>query len=708
MTDVSIKLTPAGDIVEISTLTYLGKKFGGYRDSIAAVGGIYRGNNLNAVATDQVPALLELFEKAELTYQVDAALVAKFQGDAQDATAKAAAGRDWMAEIDEKLSARGLSLYEFQKAGVRWLHVRSAALLFDQQGLGKSVQALVALPERAAAMLVVPAAVLYNWQNECAIWRPDLVTTVIRSSSSWRWPRAGEVIICTWGCLPDPEDGTLPAPMKMVLVGDELQYVRNAKIKRAKAWKAIAENVTASQGQIFGLTGTPLMNHPPELWNILGALGLQKITFGSWPRFIAAFHGHHEMIRVKGGGVRKVLNWSGAVDSEVPMLLQKVSLRRHRIDVLADLPAKRRATRYVEELSADALRACDAVVEALREKGIDLAALPLTADIGKMISGPVFELMSKARAQLATAKIGAALEMVEEYEEAEEPLLVMSAHKEPCEVIGKRPGWACITGDTPPVERTRIAASFQAGELKGVAYTYGAGGVGITLTRGAYMVAVDLPWNPALMDQGEDRAVRIGQTRGVLITRLVARHPLDEHVTAILTEKQRLIEQAVEASAVSADHEDRHDIAGTLQRAAEAAAKAAVAAPVARPEDAPKPAPRGGFTPSTIAVGCSQTFGAFRPPKSEAEVRTARALMTLAAMDLDRASVVNGMGFNKLDGDFGHSLAKALGQYGRLSEKQWTYGEKLVWKYRGQVGDILTGTQTNETATVTEDAPTGA
>lgn len=84
---------------------------------------------------------------------------------------------------------------------------------------------------------------------------------------------------------------------------------------------------------------------------------------------------------------------------------------------------------------------------------------------------------------------------------------------------------------------------FQEGKLKGIALTIGAGGIGLTLTRGHQVIFLDLAWTPTLNEQAEDRAVRIGQTKGVIVTRIIADHVIDRRVVELLSEKQYLIQQ---------------------------------------------------------------------------------------------------------------------------------------------------------------------
>ena len=138
--------------------------------------------------------------------------------------------------------------------------------------------------------------------------------------------------------------------------------------------------------------------------------------------------------------------------------------------------------------------------------------------------------------------------MAEAYEDAGEPVVMFSAHVAVTKTLGAREGWATITGSTDPKVRTQIEDDFQAGKLKGVACTIKAGGVAITLTRAANSVFIDEEWTPSLNEQAQDRIYRIGQSRGVVITRLVASHALDRRVAELLAEKTEIIDGSVNAA----------------------------------------------------------------------------------------------------------------------------------------------------------------
>ena len=571
------------------------------------------------------------------------AAVAEVHATVANASARAA-------KVDADLKSKGLALYGFQRGGVQWLASRSNGLLADEMGLGKTIQTLIALPTGARVVVVCPAVAKGVWAREAAKWRPELKITTLKGRGNFVWPAANEIVIINYDILPAaPKTDSLPtieAPADVVLVADEAHALKSAKAKRTASFRALATGVRAAGGKVWLLTATPLLNRPQELWSIFQAADLAREAFGSWNQFVTFFCGRAQ----KWGG----FEW-GTPDASVGERIRRVMLRRLRTEVLPDLPVK-----TYQEISASLDRAvkreCDEVMEECGN------------DVQKLVNSEVsFKTMSRVRAALATAKIPALLELVETYEESSEPVVVFSYHRSPLNELAKRDGWAAITGDTSPEERSRVEARFQAGELRGVAATIAAGGVAITLTKAAHAIFVDLAWTPALNAQAEDRICRIGQTRGCVVTRIVGDHSLDQLVTRLLSEKQALINASVELGA---------NAEVVLPSVPDFAA-----AEPAEPVLAPAQMVASG-SPAVTSISKAR-----RQAGSECEEWAGSALLQLAADDQDHAAEENGVGFNRIDNSFGHSLAQQLATSG-LTDKQWTAAIKLCRKYQGQVGEM--------------------
>lgn len=472
----------------------------------------------------------------------------------------------------------GEGLFIYQRRGAEWLRARRRALLADQMGLGKTATALAALPLHAAAIIVCPPVVVGAWYNEARRWRKDLAVRDWKQPWSM-FPSKGEIVIVPYSRLPFEsievrgtyicemaDDEVKPCDGKykgivvrkdgadvlgkcpkcasdarprfvystwigedgpktpFTLIPDEAHYAKTPRSRRTLTLRAVA----ALAEKTWALTGTPLLNHPPELWALLqvcesGGRGAAKDVFGSWAEFVKLFGGKKKFF----GG----FDWPGEVLPEGTARLGTIMLRRTRREVLPELPEKSYRVHICGKSSLGKLPPSPLQIEQLGDDQLLQECAP---------EG----ILSSHRRQLAEAKIKEMTSLVEQYEENDEPLVVFSAHRAPILALLGRKGWGVITGDTSAPERTGLVADFQAGKLRGIAGTIGAAGVGITLTRSAHVLFVDRSYVPAENLQAEDRTCRIGQTRGVLITTMVAEHAVDRRVAEVLERKEAMLREA--------------------------------------------------------------------------------------------------------------------------------------------------------------------
>lgn len=669
----AVEVVRRGSDVVARPIAYLGPDlFARYRTATTSGGAVYDPSlKAQRAPAAKASALILALQAAgfRVVAAPDVVADAQAQVAARDQDVQAADERT--TAVEAAMAAQGLALYPFQRDGVRWLAGRSAALLADVMGTGKTVQALVAAPEGAPVLVIAPASIKGSWARETRRWRSDLTPAILEGRGSFRWPAPGQILICNYDILPKAVESApgskrfsipdLPeAPAGTVLIADEAHAIKGSKTGRTRSFRCLARSVRAAGGKTWLVTGSPLTNRPQELWNCLAAAGLEKEAYGAWPNFVRVFRGFHN-----GWG----LEW-GSPLPEAAELLKRVMLRRRIEDVLPDLPGKTVSEIWVE-IDRKTRTLCDKAQAALKGAGVDLDQA--VEDASALHKAPAFAEVSAARAALATAKIPALLELVERYEEEGEPLVVFSAHRAPVDAMVGREGWAVITGDTPAADRTTAVEDFQAGRLKGIAGTIQAMGTGLTLTHSRTAVFVDLLWTPELNRQAEDRIHRIGQTRGQTIVLLLADHPMDSRVTAICRGKEQLVAASVEAAAMTPGEVpaavptiapvlpsvDAHIIEGIAHHA-----------PRQAPQDPPAPAP-----------------SRFRPAATDLEKWAAAGLLLVAGMDPDHARTINGVGFSKNDGAFGHDLAKALRSYGRLSDRQWSAAVKLATRYRRQIQD---------------------
>lgn len=424
-----------------------------------------------------------------------------------------------------------------------------------------TVQALISAPKDAPILVVAPSAVKGVWLRETRRWRPDIGFPMILSGrNSFRWPQPGEMVITNYDILVEPENigddehpryalpSWLPPPKnKTLLILDECHALKNPVAKRTIATRLISSAVRDHGGATWGLTGTPLLNRPKELWHVLRVLGVAESAYGSWKLFKALFR---QVARQNSRG--DVIGWVEEPRPEVAEKLRKASLMRRRLEVLPDLPTKTYRTVEVP-IDSDTKALADKIVTKLAAAGLDLANVRDVAEIVAATKNTRLTLgeISAVRAALAKAKTPKLLELVEEYEAEGKPVVVFSAHRGPVDLIAQRPTWGRITGDEAGLRRTEIVNEFAGGSMAGIACTIRAAGVGIDGLQRASHEAIfcDLDWTPGMNQQAEDRVCRIGQDRGVIITILVADHLLDRKVNELLAQKTRIIEGAVNASA---------------------------------------------------------------------------------------------------------------------------------------------------------------
>jgi superfamily II DNA or RNA helicase len=515
----SVRLALDGDRVRLDAVI-LPSHLTGYRH--AALDARYeKGRRL--ASPDRLPEILRGLREAGIDAEPEAQILELLRQDKiLWLDARSAEDRLDLRSADDK------TLRAYQRTGARWLARRTGALLADQQRLGKTLCAIAALPAGAPAIVVCPASVKDWWAEEIERWRPMFRPRVLSGRGSFRWPEPAEILITNYDVLPE----ALPwkAPPGVVLVGDEIHRVKDAASERSTRFRRIAEAVRSRGGRTWGLTGTPMQNGPLELWHVLEALGIAEEAFGDKERFVRLFRGRE---------IEHGYRW-GLPDGEVVDAFQKVALRRMLVDVYPELPPVEHETRHVE-VDRRTLRACDAYVG--RFGGVEKLARDLRE---KKVR---FEDVERVRTSLATAKIPALLELVDELRE-DGPLLVFSMHRRPLDALARRRGWEAIHGDVPVKDRQAIVDRFQAGKLRGLALAIRSAGEGLRLSRASRAIFVDESWNPKENEQAEMRFVDVEEaTRGKIATFLRARHPLDERLVELCVGKRRIIAASVDAAA---------------------------------------------------------------------------------------------------------------------------------------------------------------
>jgi SWI/SNF-related matrix-associated actin-dependent regulator of chromatin subfamily A-like protein 1 len=420
-----------------------------------------------------------------------------------------------MPEVAARL---GGELAAFQWAGVRYALDARRTFIADEQGLGKTVEALVALEADDAypAIVICPASLKLNWERETQRWLPHRSVVIVDGRAPV--PATAEITILNYEIVADHRSA-LARVKPRALVIDESHYVKNPKAKRTRAVRRLAEAVRPN-GLRLALSGTPVLNHAEELVSQLRVLGRLE-DFGSGAQFAKRFRGDLQEER---------LHWH---------LRRRCFVRRLKSEVLPQLPAKRQVVVPVALTNDKEYRlAEDDVIAWLRSQPLDLSEL--NAKIAATLRAERLAQLGTLQRLAARGKLAAALAWIADFLEHGEPLVVFARHIEVQEAVLQRfPYAAHLLGRDSQAKRDEAVRGFQ--DADGPLLLIGATRVaaqGITLTRASNVAFLELEWTPAMHDQAEDRCHRIGQRDAVTAWYLLAADTIDETMAALIQHKR--------------------------------------------------------------------------------------------------------------------------------------------------------------------------
>jgi SWI/SNF-related matrix-associated actin-dependent regulator 1 of chromatin subfamily A len=431
------------------------------------------------------------------------------------------------AASDAPLDVLGLGgeLKPFQRAAVSYALSQRRVFLADEQGLGKTVEALAALEADGAypAVVVCPASLKLNWLREVERWLPARSARALAGTGPGRPVGAADVTVLNYDILAArARELEELAPRAVVL--DESHYCKNAAAKRTQAAQRLAAAVPR-EGLVLALTGTPVMNRPHELVPQLRILGRLQ-DFGS---------GAHFGRRFRGPDAHRRLHWH---------LRARCFVRRLKTEVLPQLPPKTRAVVPVElDNEAEYRLAERDVVAWLRSQPLHLHELD--AKVAAALRAERLVRLNALKLLAARGKLHAALAWIHDFLCTGERLVVFAHHREVQRAVLERfPGALHVLGEDTHAARDAAVHAFQAqdtAENQLVVCSIAVAGQGLTLTRASNVAFLELDWTPAKHDQAEDRCHRIGQRDAVNATYLLAAGTIDETVATLLERKRAVI-----------------------------------------------------------------------------------------------------------------------------------------------------------------------
>lgn len=432
-------------------------------------------------------------------------------------------------------------------------------LLADEPGLGKTAQALLAASAAHSypLLVVVPNVVKMNWAREVALWTPQRTATVVHGDGK-DVDAFSDVVIVNYEVL-DRHVGWLSRFGFKGMVVDEAHFIKNLTSQRSRNVLALSTSIRATHPSalMMALTGTPLINDIEDfraIWQFLGWIDDKK----PMPALMA---------RLEDTGLTPAdFGFFAAARSAV---IDMGIVRRKKIDVAADIPARRIADLPVElddELGRS-IRAAEAALTArlVQKYRRVLAAKPdgnfesllrvvahaeLEESKAAKSGENVFTMVRKigqAKAVLAadyTAQLARSVGKVVFFAKH---IDVMDAAEEHFAKQGLKS--ISIRGDqTTAFRQTQIDSFTNDPEVSVAVASLTAAGVGINLQASSNVVLAELSWTSAEQTQAIDRVHRIGQAEPVTAWRIIAAHTIDAKIAELIDSKAGLAARALDGS----------------------------------------------------------------------------------------------------------------------------------------------------------------
>jgi SNF2 family DNA or RNA helicase len=430
-------------------------------------------------------------------------------------------------------------LYPYQMRGAVFLACRGRCVLGDDMGLGKTVQTLAAVEllarERGVerVLVVAPSSVKYQWETEIQKYTGRPVQVVEGNAAErralYKQPTFYRLINYEMA-VRDLDELNAWQPDLTVL--DEAQRIKNWESKTSRAIKQLRSRYAVV------LTGTPLENKLEELYSIVQFVDDRRL--GPAFQFL-----HDHRVEDANGKLLGYRNLDALREKLAPILL-----RRTRAEVLSQLPARTDTTVYVE--MAEAQRPLYA--EHLSTLGRILQKKYLTEVDRRRILCCIANLRMLCGSTFLLDHLTNVSPKLEEVEELLRDLLGAEPHKvvvfsqwevmlrKAAEVVEKLGvGYTILHGNIPGKDRRKLLERFRDDPECRVFLSTDAGGSGLNLQAADTVVNLEVPWNPAVLDQRIARVHRMGQHRPVQVFNLVTRDSIEERVLRTLEQKRSLL-----------------------------------------------------------------------------------------------------------------------------------------------------------------------
>ncbi len=468
--------------------------------------------------------------------------------------AAAAAHKVRSKEIHDRIHATGgrlpgirARLYPYQIEGTAFLAGTGRALLADDMGLGKTLQAIAAaawLGEHEniqTTMIICPASLKQQWAREIEKFT-DLESQIIQGPPPVRgaqYRKKCDFYIINYELILRDLSLINESLRPDLIILDEAQRIKNWRTKVASAVKLIPSRYA------FVLSGTPLENRLEDLYSLMQVVD-PKVLGPLW-RYMIDFHVTDERDKVLGYRNLSMLR----------QRLAPVMLRRDRRIVKDQLPG-RITQRLDVAMTPKQIELHNAAMNAAGTLATIAKRRPLTPSEQNRLMAALQQARMAGNAAGLVDKETEGSPKLDELTDILDELCVQSGLKAVVfsqwelmtRMVEKRLrrmglGYVRLHGGVPTAKRGALMDRFREDDDVQIFVSTDAGGVGLNLQSGSVLINLDVPWNPAVLEQRNGRIHRLGQTRTVQIITLVAANSYEQDVLAIVHNKQNLFDNVI-------------------------------------------------------------------------------------------------------------------------------------------------------------------
>jgi hypothetical protein len=435
-------------------------------------------------------------------------------------------------------------------------------LLADEPGLGKTAQALLAAQAANAypLLVVVPSVVKTNWAREAGMWTPNRSTTVVHGNGD-TVDGFADIVVVNYEVL-DRHVGWFGDFGFRGMVVDEAHFIKNRTSQRSQHVLALSERIRSRTARplLMALTGTPLINDIEDfraIWQFLG-----------WIDETEPLAELMDSLEETGLTPADPGFYSAARKCVIDLGI----VRRRKVDVAADIPARRTADLPVEldEKVGRSIRSAERDLARRLVSQYETALVSRRSGVGQGIDHDlvrrvatweqknastttgenVFSMMRR----IGQAKAGLAADYATQLARSAGKVVFFAKHVDVMDVAEEafaRQGMRFSSirgGQTPSTRQKNIDAFMNDPDVAIAVCSLTAAGVGLNLQVASNIVLAELSWTDAEQTQAIDRSHRIGQTEPVTAWRIIAAQTIDSRIAELIDRKAGLAARALDGS----------------------------------------------------------------------------------------------------------------------------------------------------------------